>query len=68
MPTQLGQVFLQSILYLKNRSGRKFAGLAICSLSRRRSFGSSRNPSDEALIMSVWRLSQMVNNGEQYIT
>ena len=65
MPTQLGQVFLQSILYLKNRSGRKFAGLAICSLSRRRSFVLSRNPRDEALTMSAWRLSQMVNNGEQ---
>ena len=64
MPTQLGQVFLQSILYLKNRSGRKFAGLAICSLSRRRSFGSSGIPRDEALTMSAWRLSQMVKNGE----
>ena len=53
MPTQLGQVLLQSILYLKNKSGRKFAKKkAIWSLSRRRPFGSSRNPRDEALRMS----------------
>ena len=50
--------------HLVSEEQKRKVYVAICSLSRRRSFGSSRNPRDEALTMSAWRLSQMVKSGE----